>query len=88
MEKISVELLDFALWKSGMLNKRGFLEQASPLPLPNPRPLFHFLPIPYPLHLSDAGLLKAAIDNGDDYEAEFSFLKHNTGKMLRYRGAT
>ena len=33
-------------------------------------------------------LLKAAIANGDDYEAEFSFLKHNTGKMLRYRGAT
>ena len=33
-------------------------------------------------------LLKAAIANGDDYEAEFSFLKHNTGKMLRYRGPT
>ena len=32
-------------------------------------------------------LLKAAIATGDDYEAEFSFLKHNTGKMLRYRGA-
>ena len=31
---------------------------------------------------------EAAIDNGDNYEAEFSFLKHNTGKMLRYRGAT
>ena len=31
-----------------------------------------------------------AIANGDDYEAEFSFLKpkHNAGKMLRYRGAT
>ena len=33
-------------------------------------------------------LLKAAIANGDDYEPEFSFLKHNTGKMLRYREAT
>ena len=35
-------------------------------------------------------LLKAAIASGDDYEAEFSFLKpkHNAGKMLRYRGAT
>ena len=33
-------------------------------------------------------LLKAAIANGDDYEAEFSFLKPSKGKMLRYRGAT
>ena len=33
-------------------------------------------------------LLKAAIANGDDYEPEFSFLKHNTRKMLRYREAT
>ena len=32
-------------------------------------------------------LLKASIANGDDYETEFSFLKRNTGKMLRYRGA-
>ena len=30
------------------MNKRGFLEQASPPPLPNPPPLFPFLPIPYP----------------------------------------
>ena len=34
------------------MNKRGFLEQASPPPLPNPPPLFPFLPIPYPLPLS------------------------------------
>ena len=33
-------------------------------------------------------LLKASISNGDEYEAEFSFSKHNTGKMLRYRDAT
>ena len=33
-------------------------------------------------------LLKASTANGDEYEAEFSFSKHNTGKMLRYRGAT
>ena len=33
-------------------------------------------------------LLKSSIANGDDYGAEFSFLKHNSGKMLRYRGAT
>ena len=33
-------------------NKRGFLEQASPPPLPNPPPLFPFLPIPYPLPIS------------------------------------
>ena len=34
---------------SADMNKRGFLEQASPPPLPNPPPLFPFLPIPYPL---------------------------------------
>ena len=37
---------------SADMNKRGFLEQASPPPLPNPPPLFPFLPIPYPLPLS------------------------------------
>ena len=37
---------------SADMNKRGFLEQASPPPLPNPPPLFPFLPIPYPLPIS------------------------------------
>ena len=37
---------------SADMNKRGFLEQASLPPLPNPPPLFPFLPIPYPLSLS------------------------------------
>ena len=37
---------------SADMNKRGFLEQASPPPLPNPPLLFPFLPIPYPLPLS------------------------------------
>ena len=37
---------------SADMNKRGFLEQASPPPLPNPPPLFPFLHIPYPLLLS------------------------------------
>ena len=37
---------------SADMNKRGFLEQASPPPLPNPPPLSPFLPIPYPLPLS------------------------------------
>ena len=37
---------------SADMNKRGFLEQASPSPLPNPPPLFPFLPISYPLPLS------------------------------------
>ena len=37
---------------SADMNKRGFLEQASPAPLPNPPSLFPFLPIPYPLPLS------------------------------------
>ena len=34
------------------MNKWGFLEQVSPPPLPNPPPLFPFLPILYPLPLS------------------------------------
>ena len=34
---------------SADMNERGFLEQASPPPLPHPPPLFPFLPIPYPL---------------------------------------
>ena len=42
------------LWTpaSADMNKWGFLEQVSPPPLPNPPPLFPFLPILYPLPLS------------------------------------
>ena len=46
---------------SADMNKRGFLEQASPPPLPNPPPLFPFLLIPYPLPVSTPATQATAI---------------------------
>ena len=79
---------------SADMNKRGFLEQASP---PPPPPLFPFPPIPYPLPLStpatqantvfEVGVLAPEefwwkIFLGEDLEPLVVLVRHLHGKLF------
>ena len=63
------------------MNKRGFLEQASPPPLPNAPPLFPFLPIPYLLPLP---LLTPATQATTVNELKIIIFVHNYLTALVY----